>query len=179
MSANHASVLLLPGIGDSGPGHWHSLWEAEQPGFVRVRQDDWEAPRCADWCATLEAAVAAHGEDVVLAAHSLGCLLVAHWAATTTRRVRGALIVAPPDPDGLIFPATATGFAPVPLRPLPFPSIVVASANDPYARFAFAEDCARAWGSRLVSVGDCGHINSESGLGAWPQGLALLRELLG
>lgn len=169
-------VLLLPGIGDSGPAHWQSLWEAAQPDFVRVRQQDWEAPVCEAWCANLEAAATAAGEDAVLVAHSLGCLLVAHWAAVTARRVKGALIVAPPDPAGPIFPAAAVGFAPVPLRALPFPSVVVASTDDPYASIAFAGDCARAWGSRLVSVGDRGHINTASALGAWPEGLALLRE---
>ncbi|AOU96966.1 hypothetical protein BI364_02135 [Acidihalobacter yilgarnensis] len=177
MRDHEPRVLLLPGIGDSAAGHWQSRWEASRPGFVRVRQRDWDAPAREDWCQTLEAALAQAGEGVVLAAHSLGCLLIAHWAMATRRQVRGALIVAPPDPDGLAFPTTATGFAPVPLRPLPFPSIVVASEDDPYASFDFAIGCARAWGGRLVSVGARGHINADSGLGDWTQGLDLLREL--
>ena len=33
-------VLLLPGWLDSGPGHWHTRWQARH-GFQRVQQDDW------------------------------------------------------------------------------------------------------------------------------------------
>jgi predicted alpha/beta hydrolase family esterase len=31
------------------------------------------------------------------------------------------------------------GFAPSPMDPLPFPSLVIASRNDPYSAFATAE----------------------------------------
>ena len=70
-------------------------------------------------------------------------------------------------------------FAPIPLTRLPFPSIVVASTNDEYMTLERAQQVAQAWGSRLVNVGALGHINSASGLGLWPQGHALLQELVG
>ena len=100
-----------------------------------------------------------------------------HWAASTTRSVRGALLVGAPNPDRPSFPAGITGFSPLPMRPLPFPSILVASTDDPYASVDFADACATAWGSRRVSLGPAGHINSVSGYGEWPEGLALLEEL--
>jgi uncharacterized protein len=125
----------------------------------------------------LEQAVAEMGESPVLVAHSLGCLCVANWAARTTFKIRGALLVAPPDPKEASFPSEATDFSPVPLHPFAFPSIVVASSNDPYGSLEFARACATGWGSRFVNIGPAGHINSESGHGDWPEGWALYQEL--
>ncbi len=172
-----ATVLILPGIQGSGPGHWQSLWERQDPRVRRVQQRDWNAPRLEDWLQALEAAAADAGGPVVLAAHSLGCLLGAHWAARTWRTVRGALLVAPPDPDGPAFPAAAASFVPVPERPLPFPSVVVASRDDPYGSMDYARRQAAVWGGELVDLGERGHINAESGLGDWPEGRALLQAL--
>jgi predicted alpha/beta hydrolase family esterase len=108
-------------------------------------------------------------------AHSLGSLQVVHWAAAGHRHaIRGALLVAPPDPLAAGFPAEASGFAPLPERALPFPSVLVASHDDPYASLDFSRRCAEAWQSRFVEVGAHGHINAESGLGDWPQGRAWL-----
>ena len=170
-------VLILPGLFNSGPEHWQSRWEAAHPEFRRVLQEDWEAPRCADWIARLDEAVRAT-PGAVLVAHSSSCALVAHWAAAhATGGIRGALLVGPSDPEAPSYPAGPTGFAPMPLQRLPFPCVVVASRNDPYVSFERARQFALAWGSRLVDVGDLGHINSQSGLGDWPFGFALLEEL--
>ena len=173
------SVLLLPGLWNSGPEHWQSFWEREHPECRRVLQTDWEAPRRADWVAGLEAAIAGTRGRVVLAAHSASCALVAHWAAATKSadRVRGALLVAPSDVEAPSYPAGPTGFAPMPLHRLPFPGIVVASSDDPYVSLERATLFARCWGSVLVNVGPKGHINAASGLGNWPEGFALLEKL--
>ena len=170
-------ILLLPGYGNSGPAHWQSRWEAENPSFRRVVQDDWMHPVRSAWQSRLEEAVAQAGPDVVLVAHSLGCLLAAHWAASTRRRVKAALLVAVPDPAGPEFPSAAIGFAEPPMRPLPFTSLVVASRDDPYTSLDHVRRCANAWGAELVDIGPAGHINADSGLGAWDQGHALLRRL--
>ncbi len=172
-----AHVLIVPGLGGSGPEHWQSLWEQAHPSFVRVKQHDWDHPVREEWLAPLERAVALAGGNTVLAAHSLGCALVAHWAAHTLLKIRGALLVAPANPDGPNCPKEVTGFSPLPLAPLPFPSIVVASTNDPYGDLAFARATAHAWGSRFVSIGRAGHINAASGLGDWQEGFALLKQL--
>jgi predicted alpha/beta hydrolase family esterase len=105
--------------------------------------------------------------------------LVVHWAARFSGNIRGALLVAAPDPYGPSFPAQAQGFTPLPTDPLPFPSILVASADDPYSDRKFAQACAASWGSQLIDVGAKGHINSDSGLGDWPLGQALLSQLSG
>jgi predicted alpha/beta hydrolase family esterase len=172
------TALLLPGIGNSGPEHWQSRWQAEHSGFLRVEQDEWDHPSLDSWCRNLEAAVRMADSPVILVAHSLGCLLAAHWIGRTSlTTVRGALLVAPPDPLSAVFPPSAAGFGPVPLLRISFPSILVASSNDPYCTPEFSRNCAAAWGSRLVEVGHLGHINAASGLGEWRQGLAIYEEL--
>lgn len=176
-----APVLLLPGIGNSGPDHWQSHWERTVPGCSRLHQLEWDAPRCADWVGVLDAALAAAPAPVVLVTHSSACAVVAHWtlAATdaTRAKVQGALLVGPSDPTGPHYPQGPTGFAPVPLVRLPFPSIVVASTDDLYVSLETAQRFASAWGSRFENVGAAGHINSASNLGDWPAGQALLGEL--
>src|SRR5262249_11155011 len=129
---------------------------------------------------TLDRGIAACDRPPILLAHSLGCALVAHWARQADRTVAGALLVAPADTDmvALVVEAVAS-FAPVPLEPLPFPSIVVASSDDPYVTFERAQIFGRAWGSRVVVIGAAGHINTDSGHGDWPQGYRLLDELRG
>jgi hypothetical protein len=172
--------LLVPGLGNSGPDHWQSLWERE-PQFARVELGDWDAPDRERWIARLDAAVAAAG-PVVLVAHSLGCLAVAWWAANAdpvlTDRVAGALMVAPPDVERADAPVSILSFAPAPCKRLPFPARLVASDDDPYATLAAQHAMATAWGATFEPLGSLGHINAQSGLNAWPAGRAELDALL-
>ena len=171
-------VLILPGINGSGPAHWQTFWEKAHPEFRRVPERDWDHPVRRQWVAALEAAVREAGPRTILVAHSLGCHQVAHWAAKTRLSVQSALLVAPPDPAGKMFPKEAVGFSPVPKKKLGFPSILVTSSNDPYGNPAFSRGLARAWGSRLIWFGPKGHLNSESRLRDWPQGFQLLQSLI-
>jgi uncharacterized protein len=170
-------VLIVPGLGGSGPEHWQSRWEMLEPSYRRVVMPDWDRPDLEGWVATLGAAVASVEKPPLIVAHSLGCLTVAHWAARGGI-ARGALLVAVPDPSGPAFPSEARSFADLPGRPLGFPTHVVASLDDPYGSFEFAERMARVWHSALSNVGEAGHINAASGLGDWPAGRALLDTLL-
>jgi uncharacterized protein len=176
-----ASVLMVPGLSDSGPDHWQSIWRAKHPEYHRVRQENWETPRCSDWVSTLHSEIGKIGTgSVVLAGHSLGCATIAHYAAQYADgegRVVGAFLVAPTDVEALTFPPGSTGFAPMPLQKLPFRSVVVASSDDPYIGLDRAVHFARAWGSRLIQIADGGHINTASGYGAWPEGEAWLEEM--
>ena len=175
--------LLLPGWQNSGAGHWQTLWE-QQPGFERVQQDDWWWPRRGDWMIRLEEALLADTRPAVLVAHSLGCHLVAAWAAHSQHRARvaAALLVAPPDLARADLPPQIQAWAPG--RPgalpgaLPFSSTVVLSDDDPFCTNARGQQMAAAWGSEAVSLGAAGHINAASGLGNWPGGLALLDGLM-
>lgn len=172
------TVLILPGINNSGAEHWQTKWQQLHPEYCRVQQDNWDEPMCADWVGALEQAVKTVGEQAVLVAHSLACLMVVHWAAQTQQRIKAAFLVAMPDPTGPNFPLEAKGFVPLPQQRLPFRSMIVASTNDPYSSTEFTQGCALHWGSEWVAVGALGHINAASGLGDWPQGQALFAELV-
>ena len=107
----------------------------------------------------------------MVVAHSLGVTTLAHAAPRLpAERIKGAFLVAPPSDETLIALGLAE-FAPTPIAPLPFPSLLVASHNDPHGMFEFAETKASQWGSRLVAAGEAGHINADSGHGPWPEGL--------
>lgn len=173
------NILILPGWQGSGPQHWQSLWQAGY-GFQRVDQHDWMRPLRGDWIARLEEVVLSTSEPAVVVAHSLGCVLVAAWASHTQNihRVKGALLVAPGDVEREALRTVLHSWSPVPMQTLPFTTTLVLSHDDPYCSFERAKAMANAWGSKVVDMGQAGHINADSGLGVWPQGQALLQELI-
>jgi len=168
------SIIIVPGWRDSGPGHWQTLWAERLPQARRVVQDDWHTPTRSAWVARLEETVLEQPGPVVIVAHSLGCITTAHMKPEVAARVRGALLVAPADPERR---AVLSDFAPVPYAALPYRSILVASSNDPYCPIRLAGAYARAWGSEFVRLQNAGHINVDSGHGEWPLGRALLQSL--
>ncbi len=173
------NVLILPGWQNSGPAHWQSRWEMAH-GYRRVDQHDWMTPQRGDWMARLEDVVLAADGPVVLVAHSLGCMLTAAWAAHSknSARVRGALLVAPGDPEREELQGLLPSWSPVVRQRLPFLGILVGSRDDPYCTFERAQGFAADWGARFIDLGNAGHINADSGLGDWPQGHAWLAELM-
>ncbi len=185
-------VLTVPGLDNSGPDHWQSLWEQRREDCQRVDLGQWQHPHRNSWVNQLNLAIhAATGPSsphpaprrrVVLAAHSLGCLAVAWWASLEGRQaanlVAGALLVAPPRVDRHPADVRLVSFAPTPQAALPFPSILVASRNDPYISMRAARRMAHQWGSSFVDAGAIGHINADSELADWPLGLSLLDRLV-
>jgi predicted alpha/beta hydrolase family esterase len=175
---NDARILIVPGLYNSGPQHWQTLWEQEHPHLSRIEQRDWDTPVCADWTSEIDRAVTSGDvSKVVLVAHSLGCIAVAHWAMAYHRSIRGALLVAPSDVEAAGFPAGTHNFSPPALERLPFRSIVVGSNDDPYITVQRAEMFARSWGSEYVDLGGAGHINASAGFGRWEFGYELVQRL--
>ncbi len=187
-------VIVVPGIDNSGAEHWQSRWQrAWGGGADRIRPASWTRPEIDDWLAALDravgtdpatvadATVSAGPVDIVLVAHSLGCLAVARWlreaGRTGAERVRGAFLVAPPDTDGPEFPAAACGFA-VADGPIPVPAVMVTSDDDRYCTPAAADRLAAGWAVPRIGVGRLGHLNSASGLGDWPAGRDLFTAFL-
>lgn len=166
--------LIVQGLDGSGPGHWQRIWLDEDPDAFAVEQESWSAPTLNAWLSPLEAAVEAHPGSLIVA-HSLGTVLLAHLARRRPDlSVAGALLVAPADVDcPNCAPDRIRGFAPLPVEPLPFPTTVVASRNDPYMAFERARFLAGAWGADLIDLGRAGHINVASGFGRWPRGYRL------
>ena len=175
-----ASVLIVPGLSNSGPEHWQSIWCGRHGEYHRVEQEDWETPRRADWVRRLDASIRRIEGPVVLAGHSSACATIAHYAVEHgdgKGRVVAAFLVGPSDVEAPSYPVGPTGFGPMPLQKLPFRSVVVASTNDPYVTLERAKLFAASWGSRLITLQNAGHINTASGHGAWPDGEKWLEEL--
>lgn len=177
-------VLTVPGWNNSGPAHWQTLWEQEFPALQRVQQREWATPDPDEWVATLHAAVQASRRPTILVAHSLGCVTVARWAAAhkatgRTWPVVGALLVAPADVERPEANPALHAFAPIVTARLPFGARVVGSTSDRCCSEQRARELARQWGAGFSLVENGGHINAESSVGAWPQGLALLAWLNG
>jgi predicted alpha/beta hydrolase family esterase len=178
------TVLIVPGLRGHVADHWQTLLETELPKAVTVPRMEGYNLSCAAWVKALDKSLAAIEGPVILVAHSAGAMMVVHWAAKHRRPIQGALLAAPPDfesplPEG--YPEEKTlrdnGWLPTPMQKLPFPSIVAASTNDPLARFTRSLQMARAWGSRVVRIGNVGHLNPASGYGRWPKAHEFIAEL--
>ncbi len=168
MRSSECTILIVPGLANSGPDHWQSRWERKLPTARRVEQDDWHAPQRDAWVARLIEAVGRADKPVVLLGHSLGAATIAHAAPQLPQGiVRGAFMVGLPDVRELGF----ADFSPLPEAVLPFPSLLAASRTDPYCTYDYAEKHAGLWGAAFVDAGEAGHINTESGHGPWPEGL--------
>jgi len=174
--------LIVPGLHDSGPGHWQTIWERERHDCLRVQLGMWSDPVRNVWISRIDQAVGAAQGPVVLVAHSLGCQAVLWWASllgqNAPSNVVGALLVAPPDVDRLGADPRIERFAPVPKSVLPFPTTVVASNDDPWSAPDRAQELACALGAHFVLLDGAGHINAESSLGAWQEGQELLERIL-
>lgn len=172
MKLAETSLLLIPGLGGGGDGHWLLGWERKFPDARRVAVPDVSRARREEWVQAIADAAWAQTRPVVFIAHSLGVAALSHAAPRLPKTVKGAWLVALSDwnkPD--LIPGLAHDFDPLPRDPLPFPSQLIASRNDPYCEYEVAADHANAWGSQLVDAGDVGHLNVESGHGPWPEGL--------
>jgi len=166
-----STILIIPGLHGSGPTHWQSLFEQQLANTTRVEQSDWADPDLPRWASAVRDALARSEHPVWIIAHSFGCLAAVHAAADLRHKIAGAMLVAPADPEKFkvadMLPTTALGF----------PSVLVASSNDPWMSLPTAASWAARWGARLVKVGDAGHINADAGFGPWPEGLAIFEAL--
>lgn len=166
-----STILIVPGLHGSGPEHWQTWFEQKLSGCVRVTQSDWDEAHLPRWAGTVRHALAQAKGQVWIVAHSFGCLASVHAAWDYRDKVAGAMLVAPADPEK---------FKVEPMLPddhLPFPSVVVASSNDPWMRLTRAAWWADRWGSRFINLGAAGHINVDAGFGPWHDGLDIFDEL--
>jgi predicted alpha/beta hydrolase family esterase len=155
-----------------------SIWQRKYPSFHRVEQQDWFYPDRDDWIKTLDKYIDEQIKPLFLVAHSLGTITLIHWASAYSRQIAGAFLVAPPDVERADMPEEITGFVPIPIAKLNFPSLVVASENDNYISIERAQFFAQAWGSSFVNTGEAGHLNAKSGHGEWEQGERLLQQFI-
>ena len=179
------TILMVPGLRDYVAEHWQTLLERKLPKAVSVSPLEHGKLSCAARVAALDTTLAKIDGPVILVAHSAGVMTTVHWAQQHSRKIHGALLAAPADlemplPEG--YPAidalAQNGWQPIPRKPLPFPSIVGASRNDPLAQFERVAAMAKDWGSRLVDLGDVGHLNPAAGFGEWPMAETLIHGLV-
>src|SRR3546814_5043465 len=108
-------VLTVPGLNNSGPGHWQTIWETTRNDCERVDLGMWDRPHRNTWVNKLNAAIRQADRPVILVAHSLGCIAVAWWAALERSPfgspVAGALLVAAPDVDTVSMDGRLTALA--------------------------------------------------------------------
>lgn len=168
---DHVPVLVVPGLNDSGPGHWQTRWLKAHRRFRRVVQPDFATPDLNRWAASVATAIDGCVVPPLVVGHSYGCLAAIRAGYLFERRIAGALLVAPADPDR--FGALKR----LPARALPYPTILVASSDDPWLKLTKAGLLATRWGSELVAIPNAGHLNVDSGHGPWPLGYRLLRRL--
>lgn len=166
-------IYTMPGIGGSGDGHWQTLWERADPAIRRIEQADWDRPDLDRWRDRALAVLDTGGGGALLVAHSLGCLLVPEIDRAGRPAIAGAMLVAVPDPTSPAFPEQADSFRRARAERLSFPTLLVASADDPYGSVSHAHAQAARWGGRVVEIGARGHVNADSGLGDWPEGRRL------
>ncbi|WP_066531542.1 alpha/beta hydrolase [Erythrobacter sp. CCH5-A1] len=180
--ADDPLILIIPGLGNSGPDHWQTKWEAQIPDAERVELGMWDDPHRNTWVNKINLAVHRAGRPVILVAHSLGCHAVAWWAEYEQpaygNPVVGALLVAPPDAERSGVDERIARFAPTPRRALPFPAFLAASENDHYCSLRTARGLAADWGATFAYAGSIGHINADSGIDDWAFGQLLLAQLL-
>jgi predicted alpha/beta hydrolase family esterase len=165
------TTLIVPGLHSSGDDHWQTWFETQLPATVRVIQSDWTKADLPEWSRRIRGAIARTPGQILIVAHSFGVLASVQAAADQSDRIGGALFVAPADPDKF-------GVSDLlPQHNLPFPSVVVASTNDPWMSLHKAAAWADRWGADIVNLGEAGHINADAGFGAWPEGLAIFERL--
>lgn len=179
MKAKDTDILIVPGYTNADEDHWQSRWEAKLSTAKRVNQQDWHKPVLRDWVDNLAQAVNACDKPVLAVAHSLGVPTVIHAAPQLGDKICGGFFVSPPDVENpAMRPKHLMSFGPYPRHALPFPSMVIASRNDPFCDFAVAEKLAESWHSLFLDAGESGHINAESGHGPWPEGLMVFSQFL-
>jgi hypothetical protein len=186
MAKTHPTIVIVPGLRDDVPDHWQTLLAARLPNSITVPRMETNKLSCAAWVAQVEQTLAEVDGPVILVAHSGGVMMVVHWAQRHHRPIHGALLAAPADLESPLPAGYPTqdvlrqgGWLPIPRAPLPFPSIVAASTNDPLARYERVSQLAKDWGSRLVNIGAVGHLNPAAGFGEWPSARDFISRLGG
>lgn len=178
-----STVLIVPGLYGSELQHWQTWIERKLPNTQRVEQEDWDNPILPIWAHAVSNNIQQARGKVWIIAHSFGCLASIYAAQKQPEKIAGAMLVAPANPSrfslhgfqvGELYVSARDNVAQhLPKQALDFPSVIVASNNDPWMPLESAEAWADTWESRFINIGAAGHINVASGFGAWPQGLSL------
>ncbi len=169
---NMDQILLVPGLFDSGPQHWQTLWHQQHPEWQRIQHDDWTEPDLDRWVGAVNQLLASSTQPLTLVAHSFGCLASLYASQTYPEKVKSLFLVAPADPELVGLPASLMQFQ------SKVPGRIIASSNDHWMALDRVMYWAAQWRFPVSVLGPLGHINSDSGFGDWPEGYDLLKSHL-
>lgn len=165
-------LLIVPGLRNSDAHHWQTRWQAQLPNSKRIHMDNWDIPDLEQWRRAIHIELAKLDQPAILIAHSFGTLASASIAEDFPEKIAALFLVAPADPDKFTI-ATQ-----LPQRLLPVPTKIIASSNDPWMSDNKAAYWALQWGADFLRLKNVGHINSESKLGLWSEGIQQLEHLV-
>ena len=171
-AAGDFPVLIVPGLRNSDAYHWQSLWQAKLPSSQRIHLDDWSTPNLNAWRQAIIGKLENVKTPVVVIAHSFGALASATIAAEFPEKIAALFLVAPADPDKFSIAQH------LPQTTLPVTSKLIASSDDPWMSESKAAYWALLWGAEYLRFKNVGHINSQSGLGIWLEGINQLHQLV-
>lgn len=170
------TVLIVHGLGGSGPDHWQT-WLAgrlRQRGLEVAYPDlpDPDEPILEAWLEALSRELEnLDPPRLNVACHSLGSVAWLHLASRRQERlVAHVLLVAPPSAGAAV--AEIADFVPAPIEPEAVEAaaettrIVCADAGDPYC-----PEGPVLWkplGVPIDVIPGGGHLNSDAGYGPWP-----------
>jgi predicted alpha/beta hydrolase family esterase len=165
-------VVIVPGLRNSDERHWQSAWQNLLPGSQRIEVADWHIAELEKWRNAILKTLTSLEQPALLIAHSFGSLASASIAHDYPSLVRGALLVAPAAPQKFGIEAK------LPQSEIARPLHLIGSDSDPWLGEQQAEQLAKDWGAAYHRTIGKGHINSESQLGVWSEGLIQLEKFL-
>jgi predicted alpha/beta hydrolase family esterase len=176
MSKDDSTIVIIPGLREHVEDHWQTLLAATLTKVRIVPPLEHDKFSCAARVEAIQKVIGEIDGPIIVVAHSAGVVMFVHWAQKYQRPIKGALLATPPDldkplPEG--YPNKETlqtnDWFPVPRVPLRFSTIVAASESDHLASFLSVAAMATDWHSKLVNIGDVGHLNPASGYGEWAE----------
>jgi uncharacterized protein len=171
-SLREQPVVIVPGLRNSDAQHWQTRWQENLPNSKRIELPEWNTADLAKWKQGIIRQLQNIDKPAVLIAHSFGALASASVAQEFPEKIAALFLVAPADPDKFHIAQQ------LPQQPLPVPTQIIASSNDPWLAEAKAAYWALLWGADYFRYKNVGHINSASNLGNWPEGITHLQRLL-
>ncbi len=164
-------VLILHGWGGSDFPHWQSWLAAELAkdyGCVSfLRFSDIDFPNKDVWLAELRAEMSAFAPSIVVC-HSIANTLWFHLCHEGgIKELEKLFLVAPPSFGCDI--AELESFFPclIPKKLYAKEALLVTSTNDPYMSQNEAAELQEVLGIEMLALQNAGHINTNSGYGAW------------
>jgi predicted alpha/beta hydrolase family esterase len=175
-------VLLLHGWGGSDYPHWQSWLAGEiarDYGCVNfLRFLDAQQPKLQVWMQQLEDTLEDFRPDIVVC-HSLANTLWFHLCNTQkiSANIQKLYLVAPPSMECSITELQEFFPLKVPKKLYSDETLLITSTNDPYMTQEEAKILQKVLDVPMKIIQNGGHLNVQSGYGAWPWILKDLRSL--